>query len=282
MITFDRVSFRYKQRKPLFENLSLALMPGHIYGLLGKNGEGKSTLLRNIAGLLFPDKGEISVFGFEPSKRQAEFLQEVFYIPEEPYLPSCTVKNLAKNYGLLYPRFSQKQFEEIISQFNISNSDQLDSLSYGQRKKAFIAFGLATNTSVLLMDEPTNGLDIPSKIHFRKLVLSVFSEERIIVMATHQVRDLENLIDSVVVLNENKVALHARTDEVSQLLSLRTCSEFHDEDGVLYAQTSPGGYKVVTRNTFGSDTQMDLEYLFNAVIESPSGIKEIFDQTHSK
>ena len=281
MITFDNVCFRYKQRRPLLENLSLTLMPGHIYGLLGKNGEGKSTLLRNIAGLLFPDKGEINVFGFKPYNRQAEFLQEVIYIPEEPYLPSCTVKDLSDNYGLLYPKFDREQFDLCIFEFHISGTDRLDSLSYGQRKKACIAFALASNTSVLLLDEPTNGLDIPSKIQFKKLVLSTFSEQRIIVMATHQVRDLENLIDSIIVLNDNKVALHATTEEISQLLSVRTCAEFNDQDGVLYAQTSPGGYKIVTKNTFGTDSQIDLEYLFNAVIESPVEIKEIFGQLPS-
>jgi ABC-2 type transport system ATP-binding protein len=276
MITFDDVHFGYTQHKPLFKNLSLELTPGHIYGLLGKNGEGKSTLLRNIAGLLFPRKGELSVFGFKPAKRQAEFLQDVFYIPEEPYLPSCTVKNYSNKFGLLYPKFNREQFDEAISRFSISHQDRLDSISYGQRKKASIAFALACNTNVLLMDEPTNGLDIPSKNEFRKQVVSAFNEERIMIMATHQVRDLENVIDSIVILHDNEIALHASTDEISQLLSMRTCADFSDEDQVLYAQNSPGGFKIVTKNVFGSDNPIDLEYLFNAVIESPMIIKQLF------
>lgn len=282
MIIFDQVHFGYPQHKPLFENLSLELTPGHIYGLLGKNGEGKSTLLRNMAGLLFPDKGELSVCGFNPAKRQAEFLQDVFYIPEEPYLPSCTVKKYADKYGLLYPKFDQEQFNKAISQFRISHHDRLDSISYGQRKKASIAFALACNTQVLLMDEPTNGLDIPSKNEFRKQVVSAFSEDRIIIMATHQVRDLENIIDSIVILHDNEIALHASTNEIAQVLSLRTCAGFGDEDEVLYAQNSPGGYKIVTRNVLGSDNPIDLEYLFNAVIENPATIKQLFGQVPTK
>ncbi|TLV01430.1 ABC transporter ATP-binding protein [Dyadobacter luticola] len=278
MITFDNVSFRYKRRKPLFENLSLNLVPGHIYGLLGRNGEGKSTLLRHIAGLVFPDKGEIDVFGFKPFERRPGFLREVFYIPEEPYLPSGTVKSLSERYGSLYVNFDHGVFVKAIFQFDIFENEKLDNLSYGQRKKVIIAFALAANTKVLLMDEPTNGLDIPSKTQFKKLVLSTFNEERIIVMATHQVRDLENLIDTIIILHENKLALQAKTDEVSQLLSFQIRPELQDHEDVLYAQISPGGYKVVTKNIFGNAGQINLEYLFNAVIESPSSMKEIFDQ----
>jgi ABC-2 type transport system ATP-binding protein len=278
MITFDQVCFRYKQRKPIFEELSLSLTPGHIYGLLGKNGEGKSTLLRNTAGLLFPNEGQINVWGFTPAKREAEFLQQMFYLPEEPYLPSGTVKNYAKTYGVLYPKFKPEQFEEAMAQFGIAGGEQLESLSYGQRKKAAIAFALACNTNVLLLDEPTNGLDIPSKIQFRKLILSAFDEDRVIIIATHQVRDLENLIDSVIILNQNKLALQASTDDIEQLLSFHTCTELTTEAGALYAQTVPGGYKVVTRNVVGLDSQLDLEYLFNAVVENSIRIQQIFDQ----
>ncbi|SOD92268.1 ABC transporter ATP-binding protein [Spirosoma fluviale] len=278
MITFDQVCFRYKQRKPIFEKLSLSLTPGHIYGLLGKNGEGKSTLLRITAGLLFPNKGQINVWEFTPAKREAEFLQQIFYLPEEPYLPSGTIKNYAKTYGVLYPNFKLEQFEEAMAQFGIVGEGQLDSLSYGQRKKAAIAFALACNTSVLLLDEPTNGLDIPSKIQFRKLILSAFDEDRVIIIATHQVRDLENLIDSVIIVNQNKLALQASTDDIEQLLSFHTCSELTPDAEALYAQTVPSGYKVVTRNVGGLDSQLDLEYLFNAVIENPIRIQQIFDQ----
>lgn len=278
MIAFDQVCFRYKQRKPIFEKLSLSLTPGHIYGLLGKNGEGKSTLLRNTAGLLFPNKGQINVWGFTPAKREAEFLQQMFYLPEEPYLPSGTIKSYAKTYGVLYPAFKLEQFEEVMAQFGIVGGEQLESLSYGQRKKAAIAFAIACNTSVLLLDEPTNGLDIPSKIQFRKLILSAFDEDRIIVIATHQIRDLENLIDSVIILDQNKVALQASTDDIVKRLSFHTCTELAPDAGALYTQTVPGGYKAVTRNVVGSDSQLDLEYLFNAVVENPVRVQQIFDQ----
>ena len=278
MIDFDQVCFGYEKQKPLFENLNLHLSPGRIYGLLGKNGEGKSSLLRNMAGLLFPYQGEISVMGFKPSGRQAEFLQDVFFIPEEPYLPSFTVKNFSERFGRLYPKYDQTGFLEGISNFSISVDAKLDKMSYGQRKKVFIAFALACNTKVLLMDEPTNGLDIPSKIQFKKLILSALSEDKIIVIATHQVRDLDNIIDSVIILNDNKVAIQAELETVVQHLSFDTYADFNDEsDNILYAQPGPDGCKVVTRNIFGIETRIDLEQFFNAVVHSPAEMQQIFE-----
>jgi ABC-2 type transport system ATP-binding protein len=278
MITFDRVGFRYSQQKPIFDELSLSLNPGHIYGLLGKNGEGKSTLLRQTAGLLFPSDGLIDVMGFTPAKRETEFLQQVVYMPEEPYLPSGTIKNFAKTYGPLYPNFNADQFDQAVDQFGIVTSDRLERLSYGQRKKAAIAFAVASNPRVLLLDEPTNGLDIPAKNQFRKLVLSAFDDDRIIVIATHQVRDLEDLIDTILILNQNKLAFQASTNEVEQLLSFRTCSELTHGVDALYTQPVPGGYKMVTSRAPDSDSPLDLEYLFNAVVENPARIQQIFNQ----
>ena len=278
MIDFDQVCFGYEKQKPLFENLNLHLSPGRIYGLLGKNGEGKSSLLRNMAGLLFPYQGEISVMGFKPSGRQAEFLQDVFFIPEEPYLPSFTVKNFSERFGRLYPKYDQTVFLEGISNFSSPVGAKLDKMSYGQRKKVFIAFALACNTKVLLMDEPTNGLDIPSKIQFKKLILSALSEDKIIVIATHQVRDLDNIIDSVIILNDNKVAIQAELETVVQHLSFDTYADFNDEsDNILYAQPGPDGCKVVTRNIFGIETRIDLEQFFNAVVHSPAKMQQIFE-----
>ncbi|MCE6991423.1 ATP-binding cassette domain-containing protein [Dyadobacter sp. CY323] len=279
MISFKQVCFGYEKQKALFENLNLHLSPGRIYGLLGKNGEGKSSLLRNMAGLLFPDKGEISIAGFNPSGREAEFLQDVFFIPEEPYLPSFTVEKFSERFGLLYPKYDRTEFHKGISHFNVSVSDRLDKMSYGQRKKVLIAFALACNTKVILMDEPTNGLDIPVKTQFRKSVLSAIDDEKIIVIATHQVRDLDNLIDSVIILNENKIAIQTDLETVAQHLSFETYADIGDgSDSILYAKPGPGGCKVVTRNIFGTDSRIDLEQFFNAVVLSPTKIQHIFDQ----
>src|SRR5688572_4458785 len=169
MINIQNLHFGYR-RKKIFTGLSLQLQPGHIYGLLGKNGTGKSTLLRNIAGLLFPDQGAVTVLGFNPAKRQPAFLRDIFMVPEEFFLPDLPVDHLTKYMAPFYPKFNEEQFNRYLTEFDIPRNNTVQKMSYGQKKKVLISFGLASNTSILLMDEPTNGLDIMSKSQFRKVM----------------------------------------------------------------------------------------------------------------
>ena len=276
MIHLDRVSFGYSKHKKLFEDLSLKLDPGHIYGLLGKNGAGKSSLLRNIAGLLYPLAGSIRVAGLEPRRRQPAFLQDLFFIPEEIYLPSVTMQKYVNMFAPFYPHFSEEQFNKYISEFDIPIDNKLTGMSYGQKKKVLIAFSLAANTKVLLMDEPTNGLDIPSKSQFRKIVSSALDTDRVILISTHQTRDLDNLIDSIIILEDSEVLIHHSLESVAERLCFETLASVEHDDRVLYAEPSLRGYKAVTENHQGEESRVDLEQLFNAVIENPARIKRIF------
>jgi len=272
------VSFGYSSKKLLFENLSIKLHPGSIYGLLGKNGAGKSSLLRNIAGLLFPTAGKIEVDGYEPRKRQPSFLQDFFLIPEEIHLPSVTVEMYIKTLSPFYPRFDEKQFRDYLKEFDIPEGNKITDLSYGQKKKVLISFGLATNTKHLIMDEPTNGLDIPSKSQFRKVVSSALDAHRVILISTHQVRDLDNLIDSIIILEDSKILLHHSLDEISEKLRFATLVSAEDDNRVLYSEPSLKGYTVVMENWEQEESRVDLERLFNAVMSNPSRIRKIFQK----
>ncbi len=276
MIHLDRVSFGYSRKKLLFEDLSLHLAPGHIYGLLGKNGAGKSSLLRNMVGLLFPNSGSIRVAGFEPRKRQPAFLQEVFFIPEEIYLPSVTITQYIRTVSPFYPRFNEAQLRYYLKEFDVPAESRLTALSYGQKKKALIAFGLATNTKALMMDEPTNGLDIPSKSQFRKLVTSALEADRIMLISTHQVRDLDNLIDSVIIMDEREILLNHSLEGVSERLRFGTMVDAEDDRRVLYAEPSLRGYSVVMENPEREESRVDLEKLFSAVMHQPDRIRQLF------
>ena len=278
MIHVDSVSFGYSSKKLLFENLSLKLHPGNIYGLLGKNGAGKSSLLRNIAGLLFPTGGRIEVDGCEPRKRQPSFLQDFFLIPEEIYLPSVTVEKYIKTLSPFYPKFDEKQFRNYLIEFDIPEGNKITDLSYGQEKKVLISFGLASNTKHLIMDEPTNGLDIPSKSQFRKVVSSALDAHRVILISTHQVRDLDNLIDSIIILEDSKILLHNSLDEISEKLRFATLVTAEDDNRVLYSEPSLKGYTVVMENWEQEESRVDLERLFNAVMSNPSRIRKIFQK----
>ena len=278
MVKFENASFGYSKRHPIYEKLNLELRPGRIYGLFGKNGEGKSTLLRNICGLLFPTSGSITVNGHEPKLRKPDFLSDIFLIPEDVQLPNLSVRQYVKTYGVFYPNFSENDFYENLSELEVSENQQIKSMSYGQQKKVLIAFALATNVSTLIMDEPTNGLDIPSKSQFRKLIASNLTEDRTFVISTHQVRDLDNLIDHVLVMNQGKFVLNAGLDEITEKFSSKLLPKSQLNDDVIYAEETLGGYAALTKNTTGEYSKINLEHLFTAAVLKPEIMREIFSE----
>lgn len=277
MIDIQHLSFGYKKNKLLYRDMSLSLKQGSIYGLLGKNGAGKSTLLKNMVGLLFPTRGKILMNGFEPKKRLPSFLETVYFIPEEVYVPSLTGKRYMQLFSPFYHQFDQALFFNYLKVLEVNIGDKLTSLSFGQQKKFIIAFGLACNTRILLLDEPTNGLDIPSKAQFRKLISSILTEERMIFISTHQIRDLDNLIDRVVIVDNGQLLLSASVGEVAEKLCFKTFSEMPvDADKMLYHEESFKGVSVVMQNDEKEDTKVNLEHLFNAVTGNPDKAKAIF------
>jgi ABC-2 type transport system ATP-binding protein len=276
MIDIQNLSFGYKRKKLLYKNLTLKLEAGSIYGLLGKNGAGKSTLLKNFIGLLFPKDGKIAVNGFEPKKRWPSFLETIYFIPEEVYVPALTVEGYKNLFSPFYPSFSEEQFYSYLEQLDVKDKGKLNGLSFGQQKKFIIAFALACNTKVLLLDEPTNGLDIPSKIKFRKLIASIFTDDKIIFISTHQIRDLDNLIDRVIVVDNGELLLNASVSDISEKLCFKTVSELSSPDEILYSEESLKGFSVVTKNTNAEDSKVNLEHLFNAITEKPILAKAIF------
>jgi ABC-2 type transport system ATP-binding protein len=265
MVTIRDLHFAYR-RKPVFTGLSLDLEPGHIYGLLGRNGTGKSTLLRSIAGFLFPQQGEIGVMGHAPGKRRPAFLQEVFLVPEDFYLPPMPMLKWARTHAVFYPKFRQEQFLRIARDFDIPMATRLDEMSYGQQKKVLISFALATNASLLLMDEPTNGLDIVSKSQFRKVIAGSLDYTKCIVISTHQVKDLENLIDRVMVIDEGRILFDQTLDAISDKLVFRLSFDPDEAAQALYCEPSFRGNALILPNTEGEDSQPDLEMLYKAVM----------------
>lgn len=276
MISVSNLHFAYK-RKPVFTGLSLQLQPGHIYGLLGKNGTGKSTLLRNISGLLFPKQGKIEVLGFNPCDRKPAFLEEVFMVPEEFYLPNVKMDELLKYQAKFYPKFSAEQFNRYVKEFDIPTDANMQEMSYGQKKKVLISFGLASNASVLLMDEPTNGLDIMSKSQFRKVMAGALDENKCIVISTHQVKDLENLIDRITIIDEGRILFDQTTENITRKLSFRISFEGDDVTNALYSESSLKGNAIIELNTYEEDSKLDLEMLYKAIVTNRDKINAVFN-----
>jgi ABC-2 type transport system ATP-binding protein len=278
MVRIRNLHFGYSRRTLQLENLNLDLQRGRIYGLLGKNGAGKSTLLKNIVGLAFPQSGTCELDGHTAALRRPDTLQDLFFLPEDVQVPPVTATQLAASTGVFYPRFEAGAFHEHLRELDVPSMTQLTALSYGQQKKALIAFALATNTSLLVLDEPTNGLDIPSKAQFRKLVARTLGEERCVIISTHQVRDLDSLIDTVLVLHERRVVLNETIDQLSEQLSFGTAPVGTAAPDVLYTEVAARGQQVIRPNHAGAYSKVDLELLFNALTGPQSAVASYLTQ----
>jgi ABC-2 type transport system ATP-binding protein len=275
MITTTQLGFSYsRKRKPLFEGLDLDLPAGTICGMLGANGAGKSTLLKIFAGLLFPQQGHCKVLGYRPALREPSFLADIFLLPEETHVPSLTAARYAARYGTLYPRFDRAQFFALLDEFALPQDQNADALSMGQKKKFLLAFGIATNTRLLIMDEPTNGLDIPSKSQFRKVLINHFDPARSFVISTHQVHDLDSLIDSVLVIADGRILLHTALDTVAQRLSVDV--EHRQPADALYSERTLEGYRVLRANESDIDSSVDLSLLFGFVTTQKAQAQALF------
>lgn len=235
MIDISNVTFEYRKGKPVLKDFSLSFPQGGVYGLLGKNGTGKSTLLYLISGLLRPRHGEVRVDGMLSANRQPQMLREIFLVPEEYDLPSVSLKSYTRALKSFYPRFSDDLLRKCIEVFDLEMDMQLGTLSMGQKKKVYMCVALATGTRVLLMDEPTNGLDILSKSQFRKVVVQGMEEDKTVLVSTHQVHDVERLLDHVTIINGNQVLLHGPLNEDNgpvdlEKLFIETVEGIHTSD----------------------------------------------------
>ncbi len=277
MVNVQNVTFSYNRRTELLSNLSLKLEAGRIHGLLGKNGEGKSTLLKLISGLDFPKAGSIDTLGFNPIKRNPAMLQEIFFLPEELPQLTLSIENYEKVYAPFYPKFNSEQFNGYLKEFDIDNKkSMLNKLSHGQKKKVFVAFGLATNTKLLLMDEPTNGLDIPSKGQFRRMVASAIDENRCLIISTHQVHDLDSLIDSITVMEKHEIVFNQPIEEITKKLFFRVADRNDKDETVIYSEDTLRGLYQVCENKTGEESKLDIELLFNAILTEKNKIIKLF------
>lgn len=276
MLEIKNLSFGYRRKSLILKGINLSLQDGHIYGLLGKNGAGKSTLLKNMVGLADPVQGACMFNGNKVAGRPVPVLEDIFFIAEELFVPALTPVRFVANTASFYPKFNQDDFYQYLKVLDVDLNGLMNKQSYGQQKKAMIAFGLATNTNLLVMDEPTNGLDIPSKMQFRKLIASVQTENRCIIISTHQVRDLDSLIDTLLVLHNGEIIVNKSLDQVVEKLHFGT---YTNTEGlaVLYEEESIRGKHAILKNTNDEFSKPDLELLFNGIIGNHPSLLEILN-----
>ena len=274
MIEVNNLSFSYGSNSVL-ENISLKLQDGRIYGLLGENGVGKTTLLTLLCGLKKPGNGTISIDGTDPYKRLPSTLSSIYYLPDEVMPYNLSAEKFARFSGKFWPAFDMDKFVTLMKEFETDMDKKMNKMSSGQLKKTYISFALACNPKYLFMDEPTNGLDIPSKAQFRKAITLYTPEDSIIVISTHQVRDLENIIDPVIILDRRDVLVNASIEEISQKLYFDYGTTLHQD--ALYSEQLPGGFIQVLVNTTGEESRVNIEALFNAVHSHKDLVKHLFE-----
>ena len=280
MLQVENISFSYGRRKPeVLSDFSFSLEKGRVYGLLGKNGVGKSTLLYLMCGLLTPKHGRVMYHVVDMRRRLPETLRDVFLVPEEFDLPAVSLVQFVELNSPFYPNFSKEDMMTYLHLFEMDWNIHLGGLSMGQKKKVFMSFALATHTSLLLMDEPTNGLDIMAKSQFRKFIASGMSDERTIVISTHQVRDIDNVLDHVVIMNNSRVLLDESIARVTERLAFVESDSPALAEEALYKLPSVQGNSLLLPNREGVETKLNLELLFGAVLADPEKIKDLF---HSK
>lgn len=273
MIRIENLGFSYGDNVVL-KNITMTLEEGKIYGLLGENGVGKTTLLTLLCGLKKAKEGNITIDGHNPAKREPSFLSDQYFLSDEVPEVNMTATEYARNYGKFWRNFNMETFLEVMSVFENDATWKMNRMSFGQLKKTYISFALACNCRHIFMDEPTNGLDIPSKAQFRKAVTKYTGEDSTLLISTHQVRDLENIIDPIIILDRQDVLLNATVKEISDKLFFDYSNE--KQEGALYSEMTPGGCIQVYPNTYAEESKVNIEALFNTVHLHKELIKGMF------
>ncbi len=273
MIEIKDLAFSYG-KTPVLKSITTTLEEGRIYGLLGENGVGKTTLLTLLCGLKKVDSGSITTDGENPFDRTPSLLQNQFYLPDEVLPVAMKAECFAKERGAFWPNYDHSRFLEIMKEFENDPDKKMNRMSAGQLKKTYISLALACGCKYLFMDEPTNGLDIPSKTQFRSAIMKYTTDDSTIVISTHQVRDLENIIDPIIILDRQDVLLNASVEEITGKLYFDYGTQLHPES--LYSEQLPGGFIQVYPNTTGKESKINVEALFNAVHRNKTLVKDIF------
>ena len=273
MIEINDLAFSFG-KSPVLQNISMKLEEGKIYGLLGENGVGKTTLLTLLCGLKHPSAGSISVDGRAPFDRQPSLLQDQYYLADEVAPLRATPAQLANERARFWQNFSHINYEALLREFEVDATQRMDKMSAGQLKKTWIAFALACGVRYYYMDEPTNGLDIPSKAQFRKALMTYTPDDATMVISTHQVRDLENIIDPIIILDSKEVLVMATLEEIAEKLYFDYGNELRPD--ALYMEQIPGGAIQVYPNTTGEESKVNIEALFNTVHAHKDVAKQLF------
>lgn len=273
MIKVENISYGYKSKLPIFNEISFEIGSG-IYGLLGENGVGKTTLMHLVCGLLFPQSGKCCIDGKDTAERRPGALSDYFFLPEEMQMPIESIAQFAARHSVFYPRFSREEFELNLEELRIDKHRKLSSVSFGQQKKAMLAYAFALHTSYIILDEPTNGLDITSRQALNRIISRSMDDESTLLISTHQAHDFEKLLDHLIILGEGEILLNRSLDEISNRLLFARTDTLPEES--IYSEQDLSGYFSIIPNTEEEENTPDIELLYKAILQQPEKIKNLF------
>lgn len=263
MVELKGISFCYDSEEKIFNDFSLRLNEGRFYGLLGKNGTGKTTFLKIISGALLVKRGEVIINKKDIKYRDLGTLQEIFLLPADFTFPQMNINKYVSIYSTFYPKFSKKILEDCFTNFDINkNIKNLQELSLGEKHKIAVSIAISSGTKILLFDEATNGMDIPTRKIFRKMLIKYIKEDQTVVLSTHVVHDIENLLTDIIILRKDKKAFISSIDDIRKryLFGIQKY-----KDGALYYEPCSEGYHVICNNLNNEETEISIELLFNAL-----------------
>lgn len=264
MITLNNITFGYFKRTEALSNVSACIGSG-VHLLLGENGAGKTTLLHIMAGLLRPSSGECLLDGNNVAKRMPSDMSRIFFLGENITFPADTVNEMARIHGCFYPTFDPEMLRQNLSDFGFTGNESLKSLSLGNRKKSQIAYALSLRASVLLMDEPTNGLDITSRQTLQSMLVRCLDESQTLVISTHSILEMQNLYDGIMMISKGHLLLSMPTDEITRRLAFHTSPIPPVE--YLYKETKMGLHQYICANTDNEEeTALNFTLLYNALL----------------
>jgi ABC-2 type transport system ATP-binding protein len=265
--------------KPVLENLSLTIEPGHVYGLIGRNGAGKTTLMNCINGIIAIRRKDQPIYldGVKLNINNPYDHAKLFYVTDTISNIHILADAFANTLACFYPDFSVNSYKEYMEMFHMDRNVFLDELSLGEKKSVFLSYAFASGAPYVILDEPTNGLDITSRKVFRKLIASYMTPDRAIVISTHHINEISSLLDHILILDNKHIVFDHSVMETGSVLSF---IESDDEDlrqQALYSMTSAYGNRMILPNSGGSDSEIDYELLFEAVLENGKAINELFE-----